>query len=953
MSNLQEEISSKLSYTVPAWLDSKLQEICFFQDSGIAFSDEFDLAIHNVSWQLGPHYSDGLRNLSDERGLIDNLREIDEDRLGRFMKELNRFKTEIEEGDIKINDFSKAVQSTINKKLLEDGIDYTLTIPEEDFSPYEVAIQILTNDDIVKDFDVVFNPLKPGFFKEELTKPIMITELWRHQKEALENWRENGCLGYVDMATATGKTVLGISTIAAIYGRLNIKDEHLEIESSEGKPRILIVAHSKLVLEQWRREFDKHLGIPPDITGIGKEKAIDRISLDWGEICFITSNKLKNLKGKNDSYDLVILDEVHRYPRKLNYFSDRIENDEISIMGLSGSIDVNERDKKRIRSSLEKNLERIKTYTLTEAKRDGIIPEFDWKVVYTDYGKDSTRIIETTKKIKNLYPDFMDSDNNPGLLTFDEIRNHSQSKDGVELKSDDKLFSDLSDLLFTRKTLIWNQAPSLSRIEEVLSQHIDEEKILVLVRTQDEVKTLRNRLESDGIIEKEKIYTILDISQPEKERDLLNEFDSQEGPGVLIGTGNKLGVGVDLQNIEIIVNMANGRFANKTLIQRMGRMLRNPQGKKEPIFYHLVPAPFNHEARVDNEDGSKILKGISQFLALGSHMDCSPTFQIMPAGCEEEFRQLEKEGTEFIGRLIEEEKYRWPTLGDPRPDKKNAKSYMEDILKKEMPDQGSLIIREYGETEKSVAPETTSEIPKTISHENGKLDSEEEKMRSQKDDREDFEGDLEELDDIIKNLDKEDKIQKDSYTPETQDTEVGKKTTTKSEEEKDMVSEETDEDPVKKRYKSDIEYLLYISKQGLVLKKLVEGPLSGETSEITRDFLEWKELPIENKLIKVNGIDCAPQEKNQALILKITDIKQYQQVKKPDTQKALIKLRDDKLINQQITESILGGTSTSEQIVPIDELPIENLDFDIIKMDKKETEDGETIPEIKIEFKKK
>jgi len=40
---------------------------------------------------------------------------------------------------------------------------------------------------------------------------------------------------------------------------------------------ILIVAHSDLILEQWRRAFEKHLNIPQERT-----KGSDDITLQWG-----------------------------------------------------------------------------------------------------------------------------------------------------------------------------------------------------------------------------------------------------------------------------------------------------------------------------------------------------------------------------------------------------------------------------------------------------------------------------------------------------------------------------------------------------------------------------------------------------------------------------------------------------------------------------------------------
>lgn len=93
---------------------------------------------------------------------------------------------------------------------------------------------------------------------DKLDEARMTTPLWDHQREALERWHTNTQRGYVDMATATGKTVLGLAALALRYGALHPQDrEESAILAGDSDapevpddPAVLIVAGNDLILEQ-------------------------------------------------------------------------------------------------------------------------------------------------------------------------------------------------------------------------------------------------------------------------------------------------------------------------------------------------------------------------------------------------------------------------------------------------------------------------------------------------------------------------------------------------------------------------------------------------------------------------------------------------------------------------------------------------------------------------------
>jgi len=705
MLKLEEELNKKEKYTWPARLDSIAEELCYFQQNDRFYVNErFDVDINDIQFEFGAYYKKGFEDLVTN---YDNIEKIDSEYIGHLEKELNRLNIYVNSDRSKINNFGKAIEAAINKILIESGVQSQISLPMSNISSYEAAIEILSNKKITDNIDILLKKIKrPGIFIREIEKPVMVTELWEHQRDALGKWLGNDCIGYVNMATATGKTVLGISAMASLYGNLHPVDKDLEQTIPGGD--VLIVANTKLVLEQWKRELDEHLEIPPEITGLKGENEVNSIKLNWGTIDFVYFDELNDL---NKKYDLVILDEVHSYPDRIEVFKKDILSKKIKLLALSGSIDSSKSDRRKIENRLNQHLKNIKTYTLNEAREDGIIPEFSWNVIYTGYEDVDEKLIESTSQCKKLFNKFSKSDDEEysSLDCFDEFRTFSQTKRGMELKEKDLEFENFTSQLFSRRTRIWNQVPKMSAIEHFLKKYIVSRKCLILVNSIEQVQELEKRFKRDVKIKNEIIWAIKGNESAIKQRDIIDDFDQKGNPGVLIGTRNNLGVGVDIKGLEVVLNMSRGRLVNKSLIQYMGRMLRASEDKKKPVFLHFVGIPTKKEFRIPNEDGEKILKGLSQYLAWGDKIESRPEFSVYPDEVEDELRLLEKEGRNLIEKLESKNKYSWPILGinkkygPDKMDKKDAKTYLkEEIVNSELPDQGSLILKKFGKKESKV-----------------------------------------------------------------------------------------------------------------------------------------------------------------------------------------------------------------------------------------------------------
>jgi superfamily II DNA or RNA helicase len=131
------------------------------------------------------------------------------------------------------------------------------------------------------------------------------------QKEALNAWRDKGCKGTCELATGAGKTRIGV--IAASHFA----------KAADYNYKVLIVTPTSAIQDEWRNEFIKWK----------KEKTLHEcVNIQ----CINTARKYED-----EHYDLLIVDEVHRYLRgPVN--SKLFENNTFDkILGLSGTIELN------------------------------------------------------------------------------------------------------------------------------------------------------------------------------------------------------------------------------------------------------------------------------------------------------------------------------------------------------------------------------------------------------------------------------------------------------------------------------------------------------------------------------------------------------------------------------------------------------------------------------------
>nr|WP_281361551.1 DUF5797 family protein [Natronomonas gomsonensis] len=490
-----------------------------------------------------------------------------------------------------------------------------------------------------------------------------MTPLWAHQRDALQKWWEHDQRGYVDMATATGKTVLGLSAIALQYGELHPDDQSIggltDTTDSSGSDDVLIVAHSDLILEQWRREFERHLNIPQERTTGSND-----ITLEWGTIHFRTPQSLVN--EDRVAYDLVLLDEAHHYATGSEWGAllDEFDGD---VLAMSGSVDDAGSDSERIKERLSNSIgPEIKRYTITDARADGVIPSFDWEVHYAPYDvvgddleKTATRAERSFREFRNrLTQGELTLDTERRLRTYEDVRRFSHTKEGNTLKQQDEDFRDLVTRLFSRRTKQWNLSPVLDAVVDLVIEHHTTEKVVVLADSNAQVEELESRL-NDVVANPSSVYLVSGSQSREEQRETIDEFDEPESAGILIGTGDLLGEGVDMQHASVAINMATGGV-NQELVQRIGRVLRNPADTpKHALFYNVVGVPPTEAAAVPREDGKQLIEQAAGFCSLGRRFNKLPGFATSTSLDGDVAETLLGEGAQFIDSLDADGDYDW------------------------------------------------------------------------------------------------------------------------------------------------------------------------------------------------------------------------------------------------------------------------------------------------------
>jgi len=424
---------------------------------------------------------------------------------------------------------------------------------------------------------------------ELMVQPILTLDPWSHQRHALGAWIGNQHTGLIEMATATGKTVVGMLAI-----------EHLH--KKQRKAMVRILAHSNAILDQWRKEVIVKMGlsVDPDVD------FRTPIIIGAFEIYFHTVQSIigrPQFKPGSYGCDLMIIDEVHHIGGP--QFRKAMEVGAKWRMGLSATIEGESRS-----SILKKGMGDI-VYSLSvqDAIEKGILPEFEWHVETVNLSlEEEEEFAEISDKIRKLFNMVRGDRRTIGRIADEKTRIfdihdfiHLMEKaryEGIDVPHDWTL---LQSLILKRRWIIHRSNPRLEASIKLAAAMGRHKKVIIFTMDIESCDMIADELRPMV----ENVFVAHSrVKEPLKNIDAFKRASE----GVLIGA-RMMDEGIDIPDAEIGINVASTK-TRLQLVQRLGRILRKKEGKGTPLFYHYVAIP-NRRYFLGEEDSLMYLDDLN------------------------------------------------------------------------------------------------------------------------------------------------------------------------------------------------------------------------------------------------------------------------------------------------------------------------------------------------------
>lgn len=446
---------------------------------------------------------------------------------------------------------------------------------------------LLKDERIINVFQENLSGISSREVWEFINSPKILLFPWDHQVEAFQAWESNNHRGILEMATATGKTLVGMMAIEALG-------------KTQKKGVVRVFAHSRAILNQWKREAIDKFGLPANPLS---DYDIP-LSCNGIKIYF---NTLQTVYKNPQEYptDLLIVDEVHH--SAASEFKKALSVDCKWKLGLSATIDGSMK-----RSILTRDLGPvIYTFAVEDAISRGVLPKFEWKLhtVYLSIDEeiDFRRISDKITKLFN----FVKNDSATiSKLSKNKFRRIDDLYEFVKLVETARYegfslpdqWKQLQYLILERRSIIHKSEPKINDAIELTKQYLAAKKKVIVflkyIETCDNVGMKLGKHFDNVFVVHSKIK-----DDPNK---VIMQFKQAEY-GVLIGA-DMLNEGIDIPDAEIGINVSSSK-TKLELVQRMGRVLRKKEGKK-PVFHHYFAIP-KYESYVSPDDNLRYLDDLS------------------------------------------------------------------------------------------------------------------------------------------------------------------------------------------------------------------------------------------------------------------------------------------------------------------------------------------------------
>lgn len=411
-----------------------------------------------------------------------------------------------------------------------------------------------------------------------MTMPMVLPVEWDHQLEAFRAWAGNDHNGIVEMATGTGKTLVGLMAMAELYRK------------RKGKGKVLVLGPSKAILNQWRREVVDKLGIMDD-----RDAEYTRpVTVGKFSVSFMTLQSVYK-EPSNYPANLLIVDEVHHSAAKA--LRNALAVPARWKMGLSATVEGEVRE-----NILTNELGRIVyNFPLREAMERNVLPSFEWKLHPTflsveedeEFSRLSRAIIrdfvhvkddqKTVRKITK--EDFELKDLHDFTRLMEIARYHR-----VELPAEWKR---LQVHILRRRWIVHKSKPKMENAIELAKCYAKTNKVIIFAMDTDSCDHIAEQLRKDV----DNVFVAHSKIKGSASEEIFRFRDVKAG--VLIGA-RMLDEGIDIPDADVGISIASSK-TRLQLVQRMGRILRNRPGKK-PVFHHYIALPEESRCVADEDD---------------------------------------------------------------------------------------------------------------------------------------------------------------------------------------------------------------------------------------------------------------------------------------------------------------------------------------------------------------
>ena len=386
-----------------------------------------------------------------------------------------------------------------------------------------------------------------------------------HQLQAVDAWISNGMRGSIIYSSGTGKTEIAFEcarAAAAVLTSTNLEIEGHSSSSSSYHPFNILFLVPRIVLinQNLKRLID--YGIPREKIGVyfGEKKEINKeITVSTYQSVIYNPELIRRSK-------MVVFDEVHLVSdtaKLLSKIFDVVVEDSTKVLlGLTATI--NEKESKY--NTILTVLPPIKRYMLKEAVEDGRLTRPVVVAIKVNLTEQEKKLYDScSTKIKNISARFKRYDANSMTLLL--------KKGGFVAGMAKAWFSNIRK----RKHLLSCADNKISAVIDLIVKKHPNQRIMVFSETLDSINKLKLKLELEQVAS-----TVIDSTISSTDR-----YKILSGWGkdfYILLSVHTLEIGYDVPEVGIEIILATTSNMNQ-VIQRIGRIVRKYEGKKNALIY--------------------------------------------------------------------------------------------------------------------------------------------------------------------------------------------------------------------------------------------------------------------------------------------------------------------------------------------------------------------------------